>query len=164
MFAFSTRARKWMALDRAGLLFRSWNPGNNPGPNNMSPPLGGACREHGILVLRMEGPLFYANASSLRLLPEKSPGLRHSPAEVERLQEWVEEQDDVAYKYILCRSTTKQAAACPSSAALRFCCISKFGRSWIIARGVVSTTRWTASFYRQQGEHLWHVGGLGWLH
>lgn len=46
----SSRARKWMALDRAG-----------------------ACREHGILVLRMEGPLFYAN--------------------VERLQEWVEEQE-----------------------------------------------------------------------
>lgn len=44
------RARKWMALDREG-----------------------ATREPGILVLRLEGPLFYAN--------------------VERLQEWVEEEE-----------------------------------------------------------------------
>jgi len=44
------RARKWMSLERQG-----------------------AIRESGILVLRLEGPLFYAN--------------------VERLQEWIEEEE-----------------------------------------------------------------------
>eukprot|EP00434_Breviolum_minutum_P028251 symbB.v1.2.024992.t1/scaffold2394.1/size82379/8 len=44
------RARKWMSLERQG-----------------------AIRERGILVLRLEGPLFYAN--------------------VERLQEWIEEEE-----------------------------------------------------------------------
>jgi len=44
------RARKWMSIDREG-----------------------AGRENGILVCRMEGPLFYAN--------------------VERLQEWIEDQE-----------------------------------------------------------------------